>query len=446
MALQRIVQDFRAVYGWHEEYRRGRSIILLSGVLTAISNALTTGIFNTAFLRMYDIDLVGVGIISFIAPVANLFVVFSPLIVEKIQRRKPVLLTVTVCQYFLTIVATTLMPQFVQDSQGRIICFCILQFLASVTGALFSTGYTPWWSNFLPKDDKARVQYFAYNQFFAVVAGSLVPFITGMLTTAVSDSAEQNKLILLMRYIGFGLAMVDVLFKAMAKEYPYPEVEHPRLTDILWQPLRNRKFVMCMSAIALHTLIGNLCSDTWDYYILNDVGLSYARINTIVSLGAPIQLLLLPLWKKVVIRLGWVRTLGLAMMLLVPAQIAMSLLTLKTDWIWIPARIWQLVVVTGITLASTNMIYLHLPKKSMAVYIGFNTLLTQVAMFAGKALGLFIVTRVDALNLSIFGFPFSGSQCAETLHYLIQFPLGVVLFVCWRTFTSQENADVSMMH
>lgn len=437
-----MMSNLRVLYGWRDEHRRGRSIILVSGLLTAAYNALISGIFYTGFLSMYGIDLVGVGIISFISPVSSCFAIFSPMIVERIERRKPILLGVKVFQYALTIVATTLMPNFVHDRQGRILWFCALQFAAGVTAALFSAGNTPWWSNFLPTDNRSRAQFFQYNQMFATITGSAVPLVTGFLTSAIAAGEAQNKLILLMRYIGFGLVLVDVIIQAFAKEYPYPKTtDKPRLTDGLLIPFRNRKFVCCMAAIALHQLIGSLCSDTWDYYILNDVGLSYARINVVVSLNTPIQLLLLPVWKRVIVRLSWVRTLGLAMLLLVPGQLMMAMLTAQTAWLWTPARIWQLIVYTGISLASANMLYLHLPKEHMSAYITFNTLLTLIATLAGKLLGLIIFTQAERLNLHFLGLPMGGAQCAEALHCVSQLALGLALFLFWRRLTPQSELE-----
>ncbi len=438
----RMMSNLRAIYGWRDEYRRGRSIILMSGLLTAVYNALTSGIFYTGFLSMYGIDLVGVGIIGFIPPVSSCFAIFSPMIVERIARRKPVLLSVKVFQYALTIVATTLMPNFVPDQQGRVLWFCVLQFVSGVTAALFSAGGTPWWSNFLPADNQSRAQFFSYNQMFSTITGSIVPLATGFLTSAIASAQARSELILLMRYIGFGLVLLDVTIQAFAREYPYPkQADKPRLTDSLLIPLKNRKFVCCMMAIALHQLIGSLCSDTWDYYILNDVGLSYARINVVVSLNTPIQLLLLPVWKRIIVRLSWVRTLGLAMLLLVPGQMMMALLTAQTAWLWTPARIWQLIVYTGVSLATANILYLHLPRENMPAYITFNTLLTLAATLVGKLLGLMIFTRVEPLNLRFLGLPFGGAQCAEALHCVSQLALGLTLFLLWRRLTPESELE-----
>lgn len=83
--------ELRQIYGWHDDQRKGRTISLISSLLTSVYNVFITGVFHTGFLSMYDIDLVGVGIISFIPPLANCFFMFSPMILERIQRRKWVL-------------------------------------------------------------------------------------------------------------------------------------------------------------------------------------------------------------------------------------------------------------------------------------------------------------------------------------------------------------------
>ena len=72
-SLNAIWSQLRLIYGWKDEKRKGRSISLISTLLTSFYNVFITGIFYTGFLSMYEISLVGVGIITFISPLANCF-------------------------------------------------------------------------------------------------------------------------------------------------------------------------------------------------------------------------------------------------------------------------------------------------------------------------------------------------------------------------------------
>ena len=109
-SLNAIWSQLRLIYGWKDEKRKGRSISLISTLLTSFYNVFITGIFYTGFLSMYEISLVGVGIITFISPLANCFSIFSPMVLERIQKRKWLLAGAKIYYYFMIIIATNLMP------------------------------------------------------------------------------------------------------------------------------------------------------------------------------------------------------------------------------------------------------------------------------------------------------------------------------------------------
>ena len=103
-SLHAIWAQLRLIYGWKDEKRKGRSISLISTLLTSFYNVFITGIFYTGFLSMYEISLVGVGIITFISPLANCFSIFSPMVLERIQKRKWLLAGAKIYYYFMIII------------------------------------------------------------------------------------------------------------------------------------------------------------------------------------------------------------------------------------------------------------------------------------------------------------------------------------------------------
>ena len=68
-SLHAIWAQLRLIYGWKDEKRKGRSISLISTLLTSFYNVFITGIFYTGFLSTYEISLVGVGIITYWLPI-----------------------------------------------------------------------------------------------------------------------------------------------------------------------------------------------------------------------------------------------------------------------------------------------------------------------------------------------------------------------------------------
>ena len=107
--------DFHRVFNFKTEETKGRSVILLNSLLANIANAFITGALYTAFLAENGIDIVRVGIISFIPYISWALSVFSPMLLAKIRRRQRMMLCVDFVYYISLIVATTIMPLFVED-------------------------------------------------------------------------------------------------------------------------------------------------------------------------------------------------------------------------------------------------------------------------------------------------------------------------------------------
>ena len=76
-------RTLKKVFSPREEHSRGRLCILASGILASIAAQFTGGVFYTGFLLLYGIDVVSIGILTFIPSLACLLNIFSPSILER---------------------------------------------------------------------------------------------------------------------------------------------------------------------------------------------------------------------------------------------------------------------------------------------------------------------------------------------------------------------------
>ena len=79
------------LFNLKDEKAKGRCVMLTSSLLSSLISILTGGLFYTSFLMANGINLVSIGIISFVPFIANLFSVFSPSILERFEKRRWVL-------------------------------------------------------------------------------------------------------------------------------------------------------------------------------------------------------------------------------------------------------------------------------------------------------------------------------------------------------------------
>lgn len=436
-------QAFIDIYSLRNEDAKGRLISLGSALITSIYNVFITGIFQTGFLSMYGISITGVGIITFIPLIASCFSVFSSVILERIPRRKWILIASKVYFYAMSVLGTTIMPSLVTGTQARLVWFSIIMFLAYSVYALFSPGFTPWFYAFYPADNERRTRYIALNQIFASVMSSAVLLLSGVLTDAVSGSAHQGQIILLFRYLAFALVLVDVGMQACAIEYPYPKGPKLRFRQVFTLPFQYSKFLACLLLMFAWNFNANLNSGLWHYHLLNHMHFPYTLINAMSVMYTVVLILTTPLWRRLLRRYSWIKTFGLANLLWVPTEVFYFLMTPSSAWMYIPLSLWQNLLNVGFNLSYANVLYMNLPEENSTAHIAFYSIGCNLFAFLGLMLGTYISSISGDVPIMLLGLPVYTVQFTTLLRAVNMLAIGWVCFVYWRHFTrDQDIADI----
>ena len=430
---------FYEIFNWKDEEAKGRTLSLISTVLTGLYNIFVTGIFYTGFLTMYGMSITDTGIITFIPFIANLFGIFSNKILARFPRPKKVLLSAKMAYYFIYIIATTLMPLVVIDPKARMICFALLVFLANAIYAPFLPGITSWLYRFYPADNDKRARFLMLMQMISSVFSSILMLFSSMLTDALQDSPYQNQLILTLRYVAFGLVLIEIFFLSKAKEFPSQENPNLKLSEVFTLSFRYPKFIACMALLFAWNFAGNLGGGVWNYHLLNHMNFSYTTINIVNVLYTPVLLLLSPVWQKVLRRLSWIRTLGLAILLVVPTEYAFFLMHAGNGWMYIPLCVIQHIMYVGISLAMANVLYMNLPEENPTTHIVFNTIGCNIFALLGMATGTWIASWTGDNTFYLFGMDMYSVQFTALLNGAIHTVIAVLALFRWKHFTSEKD-------
>ena len=427
------------IYSTKNDEAKGRLISLGSSLVTSFYNVFITGIFYTGFLSMYGISITGVGIVTFIPYIASCFSIFSSAILERIKKRKFVLLASKVYFYFMYIVATTIMPQFVTDPDARLMWFVIILFLAYSVNALFSPGLTTWFYKFYPEDNERRTRYILLNQIFSSIMSSAILLLSGLLTDAVAGSPMQDQLILGLRYFAFVLVLVDVGMQACAKEYPYPKAPKIKMVQVFTLPFKYRKFLLCMLFMFSWNFIGNLNNGLWNYHMLNHLGFTYTIMNTMSVAYTIILLCTNSLWKKLLRRYSWIKTFGIASLLFAPSELMMFAMTPATKFWYIPAAMIQNITSVGLNLAYSNILYMNLPEENSTAHIAFHTIGCNVFAFLGMMVGTYVSGLTGDDTILFLGMQTYSVQFTTLMRAVALAATGLLLMRYWRAFTRDED-------
>ena len=438
-ALQRAMRSFSDIYGVRDEEAKGRLISLGSALMTAFYNVFITGIFYTGFLSMYDISITGVGIISFIPLITNVFSIFSSLVLERFKKRKWICLAAKVYFYAMYIVATTLMPQFVTDPNARLTWFIVLVFMAYAVYAVFSPGITAWFYKFYPADNERRTRYITLNQIFSSVMSSAILLLSGFLTDAVAGSPHQETVILTMRYVAFIMVLIDVGMQACAKEYPYPQTQKPQLLDVFRLPFRYKKFLKCMLFMFFWNYVSYVNNGLWGYHLLNHMHFSYTLINAMSVMYTIILILTANQWKKILRRYSWIKTFGMTVFFWVPTEIIFFFMTTETPWIYVPTCMVQNILSVGLNLSYGNVLYMNLPEENTNTHIAFHTVGCNICAFLGLVTGTWVSGITGDTSIMLMGMEVYSVQYTVLIRAVLLFLVAVVLTLKWRSFSKEDD-------
>jgi len=443
---QRLTASLGEIFSFENDESKGRIIALSSTLLTTVYNVFVTGIFYTGFLSMYGMSITDAGILTFVPFLCNMLSIFSPKLLSHFKERKKILLTAKIIYYFIYVVATTLMPQFVIDPDARLFWFVALSAIATSFYSLFSSGITNWMYCFYPKNNDLRVRYLTLTQMFSSILSSIILFGSGYLTDALQHSSFQDQLILIFRYFAFVLVLLDVFITSKAKEYPYEESAHVKLSDVFTLPFHHKKFLYCMILMFIWSYVGNLNAGLWNYHLLNHMKFSYTTIN-IVSVSHTVFLIVLaPIWNRVLRRYSWVKTLGISFVIMSFCEIFYFLMTPERSFIYLPNAMFQTAVSVGTNLAYANLLYLNLPKENSTAYITFNTIGVNICSFFGQITGTWISSITGDERVWMFGMNMYSVQFTTLIRGMFQITLGIIMWIKWRSFTSDmEIMRVDMM-
>lgn len=414
--MQRIrSSSFFMLFNFRDELAKGRSCVLLFTSINSLVGCLSGGLFYTSFLMANGINLVNISIITFLPYIANCFSVFAPSILERFPKRKWLLAGLRMLNYTLTLLGITLLPHLTDNAGARIICLIVITLLANICESLVAGGYSAWHLNFMP--ESVRTEYLSASQFMTNLFGCGFGLLAGLLADMLTGSPYEETIIVIFRYLAFVFAAIGVLMLVLPKEFPYERTrEKPRVRDIIVLPMRQRKFLLTTGICFLWSYFVNIPNSVINYYLLDNVGVSYTFIN-VINVCYPLFLLVfLPFWKRRMRTIGWWKTFAISAGLLFPTTIMYACVT-AANFLWLlpTLRLIQHFLGVGHNVAYANLPYINLPRTDQTNYFTFHTLASNIAVFLGMMSGTWFVAAFPDIVVTMFGMDFIHIQLLQLI-------------------------------
>ncbi len=415
-----------STFNLRDELARGRCSLLLTDFLWCIVTSLTTGVFYTGFMLSNGMKAVNIGLLSMVPMVCSVFGLLSPMILRRFQKRKTFLLAMRFAYILLNIGGITVVPLFSLPQSVVQILFFVLIFLSNVLLFIFDPGFVEWHINYYP--DNVRLSFFSFKLIASGVMSAVTLLVSGLITDSVSGSDNELGVIIVLRFVAFGVAVFQNFFVfGRMKEFPYKTPEDGGKKTSLLVALKYKRFLLTIALYCGWCFAANLPSSSWDVYMLQNIGAKYSFLNAVQALYALFPLLLTVFWKKLISKMRWLKAYALSVMIYGPAVMLFIFLQPSNYvFLYIVIKLLAFFASVGLNITAANILYLNIPEENRTSCVAFYTMAANLCSFAGMGLGTLYLGVTEGMSFSMLGLTVSNLQLSVFIHGAAVLALGII--------------------
>jgi hypothetical protein len=392
-----------------DEFAVNRKNITISNYSSGVVNNLIGGNFFIGLLLLMKADDSYMGLITMAGLIGNLLQVLSPLLLERFQSRKKLLIYVRAIIYFFNIVVISIVSLMPVTNGIKLMLVLMIILFINFINAVTAPGFAVWHIKSIP--EKVRADYFS---FFSITNGIIIYTVILSFSKIVDyfkASGNELQVLLILRILTLLFCVVDIYFLFKIKEYPNQRSEGKlNFVSIFVTPFKEKKYLITVFIACLWNYSANIPGPYFTVYMLKDLGVSYSFLNLINMFNIPVLIFLTPLWRKRINATSWFKTLYLAMGLFLLSYIGLSFVTKNTLVLFPIAVIFSFLVAPGINLVFANIPFINIPEKDQTNYIGFFATMNNLAALLGVLTGKEFIKHTEGIKISLLGIEMQNKQ------------------------------------
>ncbi|MBQ6707701.1 MAG: MFS transporter [Clostridia bacterium] len=412
---------------------RSRRNVLFTNVLSSVITPLSSGIYFTSLMLAMGASESYIGYVTAILSFSGLFQVVSPLILEKLPRRKGFLITARILYYFLSIVVIGVTPLLPVGQTFKLVLFFLTVILMNAFLQIASPGLSSWHIQSLP--ETKRGGFYAATHMFITVLSNISSFLAGLFLDKVEASefsmggfSPTITAILILRAIALLLALTECYSNTKIKEFPYETKENEKDNkglNLLSLPLRDKTFMLTILPIILWSLFTGTIGQYFNIYLIEDIKMSYTLIASAGLISVPVILLITPVWFRLIRKIQWPKILAFSYILYSVAYICNGFITKETEFVYFICIILGAVFMPGISNIHSNLVNLNMPEANRSAYFSCFSIVTLLATFMGNYLGIQFIEVTKNLHFNVFGFDIGNKQYISWLAAILVWGLTI---------------------
>lgn len=391
------------------DYERSRKLFIADGCFANGVIAITSGVILAGFLEYLGANNVVNGIISGIPSLANTLLIFSPVILKKVNREKWVVLLFGLIHRFLFALMMSV-PLILTNLTARLVVFVFLLATAYILGSFITPSATNWLIKLVPEEIRGR--YLGLREGIIIIFTALFSFLMALIIDYAKDNGNKmmGYLICSIAILLMGIGNFIVLLHA--KE-PVTELEKSQIgiRQVLTIPLKDRGFRKILVLSILWNFGLQFGGPYFSIYYYSVLRLGYTYIIAIGFAVSIARMIAAQFWGRFADHKGWIFVSKMSIFCLGIVHVGLIFLNRETmHVIYPPLMIAGGICWGGVSISIFNIGFEYMPAQDRTSYISLNTAVSSIAGFSGVLAGSLIVSLLQNRIYSFLSIPLSAMQ------------------------------------
>jgi Na+/melibiose symporter-like transporter len=401
-----------------------RTYSIFEGCTARTIMTLTGGAFLAGFAKYLGASEQVNGIIAAIPALACTAMVLSPLVFERMARRKW-LITLCCMIFRLILCSMVFIPVLVSDTTLRLILLAGSYFLAYVLACFVTPPITNWIVNITP--EQVRGKYFGIRESYVLAFVTAVSLVLGRVLDVFKLNGHYYEGFEVIFGIAFLLTVINIVVFSSIKE-PLVQIEGCPIgiRDVLTLPLKNKGFRKVIVLFVVWNIGVQLSAPFSFVYMVSGLKLSYTYITLMTLLSTATSVLSVRFLGRLADRKSWAYLVKVSVGFQAACHFIWLFVNPHSAAFMVPiASILGGAALGGVNISFFNLQYQYAPEKAKTVYIGFSSGVGGILGFLSALAGSFFIGILNRYDFSLNGFSLGSIQLLFGISCIILFS-GVV--------------------
>ncbi|MBE6541765.1 MAG: MFS transporter [Ruminococcaceae bacterium] len=395
----------------------GRRAIISYTFLASIVAAIVGGHYYTGVLLELGATETYIATMNMVITFCGFLQFLSPLLLEKIKKRKAILIASRLLYHILYVLVFALIPLLPIGQLYKIVGFFAVNVIVNIITSLTTSGMSIWHMQSIPLAKQSN--YFAITNLGNTLLNVIVTFVTARYVDSMQTSGSSvlgmtplTSAFIILRAVGLVFALLELFFLVRIKEYPY-EIDknesNNRGLRLLLSPIANKKFMLTISIQLAWWFVSGLIGSYFSVYLIDEINMSYTYLSLGGIISTPLIMVSTPLWAVIIKKIGWRNTYIATAIGYAVAYAGNAFVTKSSQYMYIVVLvICYIFSSTGIL--QSLVVYLNMPDYNRTAYLSFYSLCTTLTTLLGNFVGMVFMNLTESITINFLGIAMGNNQ------------------------------------